>query len=167
MSKTRTFTVLLLFVTASLAIAGGNASAAGQGATRCTTLAAHSGTAAFMSFGDGTLYIQTASGTTSLESGASLLADCARISGIRPVVRFYARSLSGTGSIHVEVLTKRGSVVLDGGYVTAGSTLAPVEATSIPWDRNGSGATDLQVRLTAVGGSFEIGDVYIDPYMQK
>jgi hypothetical protein len=166
-SKTRTFTALLLIVAASLAIAGGRASAAGQGATRCTTSAANSGTAAFMAFGDGTLYIKTASGTTSLDDGGSLLADCARTAGIRPVVRFYARSLSTTGAIHVEVLTKRGSVVLDGGYVTAGATLAPVQAASIPWDRNGSGAADLQVRLTAVGGSFEIGDVYVDPYMQK
>ena len=164
MSKTRTFTVLSV-VAVTLAIAGGRASAAGQGATRCTTLPAHSGTAAFAFFGDGTLYIQTASGTASLDDGASLLADCARTSGIRPVVRFYARSVSGTGAIHVEVLTRRGSVVLDGGYVTAGPSLAPVQATSIPWDRNG--AADFQVRLTAAGGSFEIGDVYVDPYMQK
>jgi hypothetical protein len=165
--KTRTFTIVLVVASACLAIAGGRASAAGQGATRCTTLPAFSGTAAFYSFGDGTDYIQTASGTTALADGGSLLADCARTSGIRPIVRFYARSLSGTGAIHVEVLTRRGSVVLDGGYVTAGSTLAPVQATSIPWDRNGNGATDLQVRLTTVGGGFEIGDVFIDPYMQK
>jgi hypothetical protein len=164
-SKTRTFTMLLLVALLTLAIAEGRASAAGQGATRCTTLPAFSGTAAFASFGDDTLYIQTASGTSLLGDGASLLADCARTAGIRPVVRFYARSLDGTGAIHVEVLARRGSVVLDGGYVTAGTVLSPVEATSIPWDR--SGATDFQVRLTAVGGGFEIGDVYIDPYMQK
>ncbi len=166
MSKTRTFTVVLI-VMASMAVAGGSASAAGQGSTRCTTAPAHSGTAAFFSFGDDTQYLQTSSGTPSLADGAVLLADCARTAGIRPVVRFYARSISGTGAIHVEVLARRGTVVLDGGYVTAGSTLAPVQATSIPWTQYGSGATDLQVRLTAVGGSFEIGDVFIDPYMQK
>jgi hypothetical protein len=157
--------VLVAVAVTALAIAGGRASAAGQGATRCTTLPAHSGTATFSSFGDDTLYIQTASGTATLADGAALLADCARTAGIRPVVRFYARSLDGTGAIHVEVLARRGSIVLDGGYVTAGSDLAPVEVVSIPWGRNG--ATDFQVRLTAVGGSFEIGDVFVDPYMQK
>jgi len=29
------------------------------------------------------------------------------------------------------------------------------------------GALPLQVRLTAIGGSFDIGDVYIDPFVQK
>jgi hypothetical protein len=164
-SKTRTYTVLLPVALVALAITGGRASAAGQGATRCTTLPAFSGTAAFSSFGDETLYIQTASGTTALDDGAAMLAGCARTSGIRPVVRFYARSIEGTGAVHVEVLTRRGSIVLDGGYVTAGAAFAPVQTVSIPWDR--SGATDFQVRLTAVGGSFEIGDVYVDPYMQK
>lgn len=167
MSKTRTVTVMWVIVVASLAIAGGRASAAGQGSTRCTAFAAHSGTTSFASFGDATLYIQELSGTSSLDDGASLLATCARTAGIRPVVRFNARSLSGSGAIHVEVLTRRGTVVLDGGYVTAGATLGPVAQVVVPWDRNGYGAWDLQVRLTAVGGSFEIGDVFVDPYMQK
>lgn len=167
MSKTRTFTVLSLVVMASLAIAGGRASAAGQNSTRCTAFSAVSGTASFASFGDGTLYIQTSSGTSSLNDGSSLLAACARIAGIRPVVRFDARSISGTGTIHVEVLTRRGTVVLDGGYVGAGPTLAPVAQVVVPYAWYGYGARDLQVRLTAVGGSFEIGDVYVDPYMQK
>lgn len=167
MGKTRTFTVLSLVVMAALAIAGGRASAAGQGSTRCTAFSANSGSASFASFGDGTLYIQTSSGTSSLDDGAVLLASCARTAGIRPVVRFNARSISGSGAIHVEVLTRRGTVVLDGGYVTAGPTLAPVAQVVVPWSWYGFGAWDLQVRLTAVGGSFEIGDVYVDPYMQK
>jgi hypothetical protein len=57
--------------------------------------------------------------------------------------------------------------VLDGGLVTATSTLDPVSTVAIPWDKSGKGASDVQVRLTAVGGSFEIGAVYIDPYVQR
>jgi len=166
---TRTFTVLLVIASASLAIAGGRATAAGQGSAPCTAVAANSGTATFSSFGDGAFYLDASPTTSSpvLSDGATLVANCMRSAGIQPVVRFYARSISGTGSIHVEILQKRGSVVLDGGYVTAGATLAPVQAVSIPWDRRGNGSTDLQVRLTAVGGDFEIGSIFIDPYMQK
>jgi hypothetical protein len=65
------------------------------------------------------------------------------------------------------VLANRGKLLLDGGLVKASPTLAALDAVVIPWERNGNGATDLQVRLTAVGGSFEIGDVYVDPFVQR
>jgi hypothetical protein len=122
---------------------------------------------AFASLGDTTQYVQASSGVPLLADGASLTSNCTRTPGIQSIVRFYARSVSGTGAIHVEVLLNRGKLVLDGGLVTAPSTLAAVNAVVIPWDRSGKSATDLQVRLTAVGGSFEIGDVYVDPFVQR
>jgi hypothetical protein len=122
---------------------------------------------AFASFGDTTQYVQASSGLPLLADGASLTAGCTRTPGIQSIVRFSARSLNGTGQIHVEVLANRGRLVLDGGLVSAPATLSVLEAVVIPWDRNGRGATDLQVRLTAVGGSFEIGEIYVDPYLMR
>jgi hypothetical protein len=121
----------------------------------------------FASLGDSTKYVLASSGLPLLADGASLATDCTRTPGIQSIVRFYARSVSGTGAIHVEVLASRGKVILDGGLVAAPSTLAALATVVIPWERNGKGATDLQVRLTAVGGSFEIGDVYVDPFLQR
>lgn len=170
MSKTRTVTVLWLVVMASLAIAGGRARAATgtAGSTVCAAVAPTTSTAVFSSYGDSLMYIDApTSGSTLLGDGASLTTDCTRTAGINATVRFYARSVSGTGAVHVEVLTNRGKTVLDGGFVTATDVLAPVSTVAITWDRYGKGAADVQVRLTAVGGSFEIGNVYVDPYMQK
>jgi hypothetical protein len=121
----------------------------------------------FASLGDTTQYVQASSGLSLLTDGGTLTADCTRTPGIQSIVRFSARSVSGTGAIHVEVLANRGKVVLDGGLVTAPATLTALDAVVIPWDRNGRGATDLQVRLSAVGGSFEIGEIYVDPYVMR
>lgn len=170
MSKTRTFTVLWLVASASLAIAGGRAAAGtgSAGSTACAAVAPTTSSTVFSAYGDGLLYINApTSGPALLGDGASLTTACTRTAGIKATVRFYARSASGTGAIHVEVIANRGKTVLDGGLVTATDVLAPVGTVAIPWDKVGQGATDIQVRLTAVGGSFEIGAVYIDPYMQK
>lgn len=170
MSKTRTFTVISIVIATSLAIAGGRATAGSGSAssTACAAVAPTAATAVFGSLGDGLLYIQApTSGTALLGDGASLTTDCTRTAGIQATVRFYARSVTGTGAVHVELLVNRGRTVLDGGLVTATDTLAPVNTVTLAWDRAGRGATDMQVRLTAVGGSFEIGNVYIDPYLQK
>lgn len=170
MSKSRTFTVIWLVVAAALATAGGRA-AAGTGtggSTACAAVSPATSSAVFASLGDPLLYIAApSSGPDVLSDGMSATTDCTRTAGIQATVRFYARSISGTGAIHVEVLVNRGKIVLDGGLVSAGPTLDPVQTVAIPWDRAGKGATAVQVRLTAVGGDFELGDVYIDPYLQK
>jgi hypothetical protein len=163
-----------LIVTACTAAAVGVLPATGQtgqalcaatpvsAATRVTSVST-----SFAALGDTTEYVQASSGLPLLADGASLTSDCTRTPGIQSIVRFYARSVSGTGAIHVEVLANRGKLLLDGGLVKAPSTLAAVDAVVIPWDKSGKSATDLQVRLTAVGGSFEIGDVYVDPFVQR
>ena len=145
--------------------------ATGQTApTLCTTTAVTGLLTPFASLGDTSQYVLASSGLPLLTDGASLTSDCVRTPGIQSIVRFYARSASasGTGAIHVEVLANRGTVLLDGGYVTAPATLTLLDAVVLPWDRHqNKAATDLQVRLTAVGGSFEIGDVYVDPFLMR
>jgi hypothetical protein len=167
--------IVTALAAAALSVAPATA-ATGQAAvsTRCSTTPVSSATPvtsltnSFASLGDDAQYVLTSSGLPLLADGASLTSDCVRTPGIQSIVRFYARSLSGTGSIHVEVFANRGTVLLDGGYVTASATLSPLSAVVLPWDRRQSkSATDLQVRLTAAGGSFEIGDVYVDPYLQR
>jgi hypothetical protein len=142
--------------------------------TRCTTTPVIAATPVttlsqtFAAVGDDAQYVLTSSGLPLLADGASLWSDCVRTPGIQSIVRFSARSISGTGSIHVEVFANRGTVLLEGGYVTAPGTLTTLDAVVVPWDRRqNKSATDLKVRLTAVGGSFEIGDVYVDPYLQR
>jgi hypothetical protein len=158
--------VLIVSVLAAAAL--GVMPASGQtGQALCAATPVPSVLTPFASLGDATSYVQASSGLPLLADGASLTSGCTRTPGIQSTVRFYARSVSGTGVIHVEVLAYRGKVVLDGGLVTAPSTLAALDSVVIPWDRNNRGATDLQVRLTAVGGSFEIGDVYVDPFVMR
>jgi hypothetical protein len=167
----------VLIVTVLAAALGAAAATAASGQTAapslCTTSPVSSATpvtsvtSPFTSLGDSTDYVLASSGTPLLADGATLTSSCTRTPGITSTIRFYARSASGTGAIHVEVLVNRGTVVLDGGLVTAPATLTALTAVVIPWDRNGKGATDLQVRLTAVGGSFEIGNVYVDPFLMR
>ncbi|MDX6453665.1 MAG: hypothetical protein QOH16_3714 [Gaiellaceae bacterium] len=167
--------IVTALAAATLSVAPASATT-GQtaGSTRCSAIPVASATpvtsltSSFASLGDDAQYVLAASGLPLLADGAALTSDCVRTPGIQSIVRFSARSISGTGSIHVEVSADRGTVVLDGGYVTAPATLTALSAVVLPWDRRQSkSATDLKVRLTAVGGSFEIGDVYVDPFVQR
>jgi hypothetical protein len=158
----------VLIVTVLAAAALGVMPASGQtGQALCAATPVTNVLTPFASFGDTTQYVQASSGLPLLTDGGVLTASCTRTPGIQSIVRFYAANLSGSGAIHVEVLVNRGKLVLDGGLVTAPATLTALDSVVIPWDRNGKGATDLQVRLTAVGGSFEIGDVYVDPFLMR
>jgi hypothetical protein len=167
--------IVTALAAAALSVAPATA-ATGQtaGSTRCSTSPVSSARpvtsvgSSFASLGDDGQYVLASSGLPLLADGASLTSECVRTPGIQSIVRFYARSVSGTGSIHVEVLANRGTTLLEGGYVTAPATLTATSAIVLPWDRRQSkSATDLKVRLTAVGGSFEIGDVFVDPYVQR
>ena len=166
--------VLIVTVFAAAALGVAPAIAATGETTACAAIPVSAATpvstlsSPFASFGDTSQYTIASSGLPLLADGASLTSNCTRTAGIQSIVRFSARSVSGTGRIHVEVLANRGTLLLEGGYVTAPATLTLLDAVVVPWDRHqNKSATDLQVRLTAVGGSFEIGDVYVDPYLQR
>jgi hypothetical protein len=160
MSSTRWFTILAV---TSLAILAGTVTGTASAASCAATLDAST---PFAAWGDNASYVLSPGGGVSLANGASLTTACTKAPGIQSIVRFFARSTSGGGAIHVEVIVG-GNKVLDGGTVTAGGSMAPVDQVVVNWDRNDHRAADLQVRLTAVGGSFDIGDVYIDPFVMK
>jgi hypothetical protein len=147
----------------ALAIVAGAASAPASAKGKDCSAAPRSSTP-FAAFGDLTPYVLAQGGGTSLADGQSLTTDCLKVHKAKPVVRFFARSTSGGGSLHVELLVS--GAVVDGGYVTATDTMGPTAQVVLPVELR-SGNPQLQVRLTAVGGSFDVGDVYIDPYVQK
>jgi hypothetical protein len=151
---------------AALAIVAGTAAAPASARGTGCAAASKSGTP-FAAWGDTTPYVLAPGGGVSLANGESLTTDCVRVPKPQPIVRFFARSTSGSGSLHVELLVTGTRLVLDGGYVSAPATMGPAAQVVILPVGLKVGALPLQVRLTAAGGSFEIGDVYIDPFVQK
>lgn len=100
-----------------------------------------------------------------LPGGASATSACVTAPQIIGVVRFFAKSvgISG-GSLRVEILVKGG--VYQAGTVSPDSGWAPspILLSNAPQYK---GAVTYQVRLTAIGGSFSVDDVYFDPYSSK
>jgi hypothetical protein len=86
-------------------------------------------------------------------------------------IRFFARSPSGTGSVHVRVFTKSLLSVLsilDGGTVTLGTNWAPSNRIGTLGSQLAilTGSKSVQIELTTKG-DVQIDDVYIDPYFQE
>jgi len=88
-----------------------------------------------------------------------------------PSARFFLRNSAPTGRLKVDVL----GVGLIGGvrsllssYVTAGSAWAPSSPLLILDNLTSllllGGKTPLSLRFTAMGGNWQIDDVYVDPY---
>jgi hypothetical protein len=150
----------------ALAIVAGTAAAPASARSAGCPASPKSGTP-FAAWGDTTPYVLAPGGGVSLADGRSLTTDCIRVPKPQAIVRFFARSTTGSGSLHVELLVTGTRLVLDGGLVSAPATMGPVPQIVILPVGLRHGALPLQVRLTAVGGSFDIGDVYIDPYVQK
>jgi hypothetical protein len=163
--KTRSVRIVALVV-ASLAIVAGTAAAPASARSTGCSADPKSGTP-FAAWGDSTPYVLAPGGSGSLADGQSVTTDCVRVPKPQPIVRFFAQSTSGSGSLHVELLVTGTRLVLDGGLVSAPATMGPVNQIVILPVGLRFGALPLQVRLTAVGGSFAIGDVYIDPFVQK
>jgi hypothetical protein len=160
-------TRIVAVVVASLAIVAGTAAApASAFSSNGCSASPHSSTP-FAAWGDATPYVLAPGGGVSLADGQSLTTDCVRVPKPQPIVRFFAQSTGGTGSLHVELLVTGTRLVLDGGLVSAPATMGPVAQLVILPVGLRFGALPLQVRITAVGGTFNIGDVYIDPYVQR
>jgi len=89
-----------------------------------------------------------------------------------PYFRFQARAAAGAGTLKVEVLYLDGPRYTgerETGYVRAGSTWAPTTRQSLAqgvMGVNGSSTSQATVafRLTAVGGGFQVDDLYVDPF---
>ena len=165
MGKRRSFTCWVFVATVLAALAGATANRASAGVASCAA-DAHA-TTPFAAWGDTAPYVLAPGGGTSLTDGAQLTTDCVRVVRPQPVVRLFARSASGSGVLHVELLVPGTPIVLDAGQVSAPADLGPTgAATTVPFSVR-AGALPLQVRLTAVGGSFDVGDVYIDPFVAR
>jgi hypothetical protein len=105
---------------------------------------------------DGALY---------LPAGSSATSPCVTAPQIAGIVRFYAKQLGASGGgLRVEVLVKGG--VYPAATISAGAgwSPTPILPTDAPYYK---GAVAYQVRLTAVGGSFAVDDVYFDPYRSR
>jgi hypothetical protein len=87
-----------------------------------------------------------------------------------PGARFFARSPSGSGTIHVRLVTRSllGILsILDGGTIAVGPDWAPTSRIGTLWSQVAvlGGAKSVQLELTA-SGDVQIDDVYIDPLLQ-
>jgi hypothetical protein len=107
----------------------------------------------------------------SLPAGSSALSGCTTAPQITSIVRFFVKNTGNPADhLHVEIVVNGGkNGVLDGGTITAGSTWAPTNPILLPWANPLKGAVQLQVRLTPVeaDASFEVDDVFIDPFCSR
>jgi len=106
-----------------------------------------------------------------LPPGSAAVSACTTAPQITSIVRFFVKSTGNpTGHLHVEIVVNGGkNGVLDGGTITAGSSWAPTSPIILPWANPLKGAVQLQVRLTPVepDASFEVDDVFIDPFCSR
>jgi hypothetical protein len=113
----------------------------------------------------------TTQSALALPAGSSAVSGCTTAPMISSVVRFFVKNTgSASGHLHVEILVNGGkNGILDGGTITAGSDWGVTDQIVLPWAKPLKGAVQLQVRLTPVeaDASFEVDDVYIDPFCSK
>ena len=91
---------------------------------------------------------------------------------LNPGIRLFAMSPTGSGTVRVQVIAYGllGALsTLDGGTVSAGKTWAPSPklGTTLSQLNTVLGAKSVAIRLTAVSGSVEVDDLYIDPFLHR
>jgi hypothetical protein len=106
-----------------------------------------------------------------LPNGARAVSPGICFGTLTPGVRFFAKSPSGSGTVHVRLITRSllGVLsILDGGTVRVGGSWAPVDKV----DTLGSqlavlaGTKSIQVELVA-SGDVQVDDLYVDPFFQE
>lgn len=113
----------------------------------------------------------------SLPSGASALSPSACVKLADPSSRFFLRSASGTGKVRVDIQyrTVLGllPVTTNLGYATAGSKWQPGPKFGHLLDNvlgtlalNGNLSASIRFKFTAVSGSYEVDDLFVDPLVQ-
>ena len=108
----------------------------------------------------------------SLALGTSAVSAPMCIDRTYPSFRFFARNLSaGKGSLQVEVLwqesgtRKTSTVAVD---KAAGTAWTPVKSLKLPTGALSTGRLEpVTFRFTAVGGAYQIDDLYVDPFMRR
>jgi hypothetical protein len=106
-----------------------------------------------------------------LPAGSSAVSSPVCIGLLDPTVRMFARNAAplGLGSLAVsaDITTGTSTVTLPVGVVVAGSTWQPT--LPLPLLVNalsplGAGTATARLHFTAVGGSWQLDDVYVDPF---
>jgi hypothetical protein len=107
----------------------------------------------------------------SIPSGASATSATICVGIGHPDIRFFARSSSATARLHVQVLFEDssgnvvsapiGAMTLTPPAWSLGAPM-PIVANLLPLLPNDM--TPVEFRFTASGGSFQIDDLYVDPY---
>jgi hypothetical protein len=115
-----------------------------------------------------------AAGTTSLliPNGGSVTSAPMCVAAHSPFFRFQARNTGGAGTLKVEVLYLDGPKFTgerEVGSITAGRTWSATNRLSLAqgiMGVNGAGTSQATVafRFTPVGGSWQVDDLYVDPY---
>jgi hypothetical protein len=102
-----------------------------------------------------------------LAAGAQATSPAACIGLLHPAARFFARSLGGTLKVDATVRAGLITLVIPVGLVVPGPTYAPTpplpllaNLTSV---LSASGAS-VKLTFTAIGGTVQLDDVYIDPF---
>lgn len=113
----------------------------------------------------------TTASALSLPAGSSAVSACTTAPMITSIVRFFVKNTGDpNGSLHVQIIVNGGkNGTLDGGTITATNSWAATSPIVLPWANPLKGAVQLQVELTPVGAnaSFEVDDVYIDPFLSR
>ena len=115
--------------------------------------------------------------SVSLPSGASATSPAACVKLADPASRFFLRSTSGAGKLRVDIQYKSPlgllTMTTNLGYATAGTSWQPgpkydhVLANILgTLALNSRDSASLRFKLTAVGGSFMVDDLFVDPLIQ-
>jgi hypothetical protein len=113
----------------------------------------------------------------SLPSGASATSPAACVKLADPASRFFLRSASGAGRVRVDIQYKSAlgllTMTTNLGYATAGTAWQPgpkydhVLANVLgTLALNSKLSANLRFKFTAVGGSFMVDDLFVDPLIQ-
>jgi hypothetical protein len=122
--------------------------------------------------------LRSGSYSLSLPSGASALSPAACVKLADPASRFFMRAPGGTGKLRVDVQYKTllglFTVTSNLGYATAGEKWQPGPKYAHELENilgalalNGNLlSTQLRFKFTAMSGSFEVDDLFVDPLVQ-
>ena len=107
-----------------------------------------------------------------LPAGASVVSSPMCIDRTYPSFRFFARNLAmGKGDLQVEVLWQESGARRTskaGLDKRAGTSWTPVKSLRLPTGALSTGRLEpVTFRFTAVGGAYQIDDLYVDPFMRR
>lgn len=107
-----------------------------------------------------------------LAPGATVVSSPMCIDRTYPSFRFFARNLSaGNGDLQVEVVWQESGMRRTSRAAVdkkAGTAWTPVKSLRLPTGALSTGRLEpVTFRFTATGGSYQIDDLYVDPFMRR